>query len=103
MNEAGQISAHGVPYTISHHVGNQVQTKNPDTGGSEIPENETSGNRDEVSRLGVHRDGGGDRSCPCANGDTAEVCGKHSGRDVEEEHESVAGREVSFSSRGILG
>jgi len=103
MHAINPFGTRSIQDAIPHSLGNQVQTKNPEQGCCGVSENETSGSKKILPRLGVHRDRDGRRPSASAYGDSPEICGEYGGRGVEEEYESRAQQEVSFSEGFLLG
>ena len=103
MYAINQVSTFGIPYAVPHTMDNEVQTKDPGQGCCAVPENETSGGTQILSRMGIYHRGDRDGSCASAHGDTAEIRSKHSGRGAEEEYKQRTEQEVSFPERLLLG
>ena len=103
MHAIDKIGTFGIQNTISHCVGDEVQTKNPESWRTKVSGNETSGGKKILSGLGIYSDRCSRGPCTFTHGDTAEIRSECSGRDVKEEHEQRTKPEVSFPQAGVLG
>jgi len=103
MHAINKVSTFGIQNTISHCVGDEVQTKNPESWRTGVSGNETSGGKEILSGLGIYCDWCRRRPCTFTHGDSAEIRSEYSGRDVKEKHEQAVESEVSFPQAGVLG
>ena len=103
MHAIDKVSTFGIQNTISHCVGDKVQTKNPESWCTGVSGNETSGGKEILSGLGIYCDWYSRGSYTFAHGDSTEICSQYGCGDFKEEREQGIKPEVSFPQAGVLG
>ena len=103
MDAINKISTFGIQDAISYCVGNEVQTKNPESWRTGVSGNETSGDKEILSGLGICCDWYRRRPYTFAYGYSPKICSQYGCGDFKEEYEQRTKPEVSFPQAGVLG
>ena len=75
MDAIDKVSTFSIQNTISYCVGDEVQTKNPESWRTRVSGNETLRSKEVLSGLGIYCDWRCRRPYTFAHGNSAEICG----------------------------